>query len=139
MAYQGMTGQGVTVAFTTLTGGVGCIRDLQLQSETVEKIDTTCLDTVDNMTSIPGDVGDPGQITLVAVFDPTITPPDKGDLDTITVTFPIPADGTTAATLSGTGFFTEVGYPQMTVNGLLEMNLVFTFDGDTGPTYTPGT
>lgn len=138
MAYKGMTGHGVTLAFTTLTGGLGCPRELQLPQQVADSIDATCLETQGFMISIPAEAHDPGMITGTCVFDPLLTPPDVGDTDTITVTLPVPAGQATAASITGTGFFTEVGYPSLTVNGLLEMTFSFKFDGDTGPTYAPG-
>lgn len=136
MAYVGMTGQGATAVLTT-TGAVGCVRSINLPEWVQEKIDASCLDTTGFMRYIPGDLTDPGEVQMTVVFDPTIDIPTPGDVDTLTVTFPIGTDGnTTAAVLTGSGFLTNVSQPSMEINGLLEMNLTFAFDGDTGPTYT---
>lgn len=140
MAYIGMTGQGITVAFTTLTGGVGCARSIQLPEWIRDAIDASCLSSTDWMSFIPADLSDPGEVQITAVFDPDLTMPDPGDLDDITITFPAKSGSAVAATLEGNGFFSRVGYPNVTVNGLLELNITFKLDGDSAglPTWTPG-
>lgn len=140
MAYIGMTGQGITVAFTTLSGGVGCARSIQLPEWVRDAIDASCLSTTDWMQFIPADLSDPGEVEITAVFDPDLTLPDPGDLDDLTITFPAKPGSAVQATLEGNGFFSSVGFPSVTVNGLLELTIRFKLDGDTdgAPTYTPG-
>ena len=139
MAYKGMTGQGATAVLGT-TGAVGCVRSIQLPEWTQEKIDSSCLDTTGFKTYIPGDLTDPGQVQLVAVFDPSIAIPSCGVVETLTITFPIgdPANSTNA-TLVGTGFIMSVQNPNMQIDNLLELTITFCYDGDSAspPTYTP--
>lgn len=148
MPYQGMTGQGTTAV---LTSGaiVGCVRSLTLPEMTQDKIDASCLATVGFMKYIPGDLTDPGECQMEIIFDPSFdfssTPGDTedvdglvGNVDTLTITFPIgdPAN-TSNATLSGTGFITNYNLPDLSTNTLAVVNVTFCFDGDTGPTFTP--
>lgn len=138
MAYKGMTGQGAT-AVLSVTGGVGCIRSIQLPEWTQEKIDASCLDTTDWKSYIPGDLTDPGQVTMTAVFDPSIDIPACGVIEDLTITFPIgDPTNTTQATLTGSGFIQSVQQPNMVIDGLLELTIVFCYDGDSAspPTYT---
>jgi len=139
MAYVGMTGQGAIATLST-TGAVGCIRSIKLPEWTQEKIDASCLDTTDWMRYIPGDLKDPGQVEMTAVFDPSLAMPEPSVQETLTVTFPIgdPANATNAV-LTGSGFVSSVGLPSMEINNLLELTLTFCFDGDDTdpPTFSP--
>lgn len=137
MAYVGMTGQGATVSLST-TGAVGCIRSINLPEWAQEKIDASCLDTTGFKRYIAGDLTDPGQVEMTAVFDPSIAMPVPGVDEDITITLPIgdPANGT-AATLTGSGFIMSVGQPSMEIDNLLELSITFCFDGGTGPAYSP--
>lgn len=138
MAYIGMTGQGATAVLST-TGAVGCVRSIQLPEWTQEKIDASCLSTTGFKQYIPGDLTEPGEVSMVMVFDPEIAVPTPGVIEDLLVTFPLGTPtNTTAATLSGSGFLSSVGQPNMTIDGLLELNLTFCFDGDaaTPPTFT---
>lgn len=137
MAYVGMTGQGATVVLST-TGDVGCIRSIELPEWAQEKIDASCLDTTGFKRFIAGDLTDPGQVELTAVFDPSINIPTPGVAEDITITFPIgdPANATNA-TLTGSGFVMSVSQPSLQIDELLELSLTFCFDGDTGPAYSP--
>lgn len=138
MAYQGMTGQGTTAV---LTGGaiVGCVRSLTLPELSQDKIDSSCLDTTGFMKYIAGDLTDPGEVSMEIIFDPSFDfSALVGAVDTLTVTFPIgdPAS-TTNATLAGTGFVTSYNLPDLSTNTLAVVNVTFSFDGDTGPAFTP--
>lgn len=138
MAYVGDTGQGATISFST-TSDVGCVRSMDLPDWTMEKVDATCLDTTDFGRFVAGDLTDPGEITLTAVFDATNAIPADGVVETVTVTFPIGTSGnTTNATLVGSGFISRRKLPTLETNQLMELELTFAFDGDTltPPTYT---
>lgn len=134
--YVGDTGQGATVVFET-TGLVGCPRSLQLPEWVMEAIEATCLADTGFTKKIPGDITDAGESAIVAVFDASLVLPVNGVVETFTITFPIGnPSNTVAATLAGTGFLSTVGLPNMATNELMELNLTFTFDGDTGPAFT---
>ena len=133
----GLTGQGTTVALTT-GGSVACVRSITLPTWSMEAIDASCLSDTGFMKKIAADLTDGGTVQVTAVFEATDSPfaPD-GEQDTITVT--LPSAGATGGVLSGTGFISECTLPSVEIGGLLEQSFTFTFDGETGPTYTAGT
>jgi hypothetical protein len=133
----GSTGQGTTVAFTT-AGAISCVRSITLPEWSMETIDAACLNDVGFAKKIAGDLVDAGTVELTVVFELTDAPytPD-GVQDTITVTFP--SAGATGGVLTGTGYITSCTLPSVEINGLLEQTIVFTFDAETGPTWTAGT
>ena len=133
----GFTGQGTTVALTT-GGSVSCVRSLTLPTWSMESIDASCLSDTGFMKKIAADLVDAGTVQVTAVFEPTDEPytPD-GVQDTITIT--LPTAGATGGILTGTGFISEATLPSVEIGGLLEQTFTFTFDGETGPTYTAGT
>lgn len=133
----GSTGQGTTVSLSG-GGAVACLRSLTLPEWSMEEIDSSCLSDTGFGKKIVGDLIDAGQVSFMAVFelgDAPMTP--TGLQDTITITFPIPTDGNAGGTLSGTGFISSCKLPDVEINGLLEQEVTFTFDGDTGPVWTP--
>ena len=136
MTYVGMTGQGATATLST-TGAVGCIRSIKLPEWAQEKIDASCLETTGFKRSIAGDLTDPGQVELTAVFDPSIAMPLPGVYEDITITLPLgDPTSTTNATLTGSGFAMSISQPSMEIDSLLEISLTFCFDGETGPAYS---
>lgn len=139
MAYVGMTGQGSTAVFS-VTGAVGCIRSIQLPEWAQEKIDASCLDTTGFKQYIAGDLTDPGQVQITAVFDPSLAIPTPGVTEDLTITLPIGnPTNTTNATLVGSGFIMSTTAPNIAIDGLLELTITFCYDGDAAspPTYTP--
>ena len=133
----GLTGQGTTVALTT-GGTVACIRSLTLPTWSMDAIDASCLSDTGFMKKIAADLVDGGNVQCTVVFEADDEPftPD-GVSDTITIT--LPSAGTTGGILTGTGFVSECTLPSMGIGGLLEQSFTFTFDGETGPSYTAGT
>ena len=133
----GLTGQGTTVALTN-GGSVACIRSLTLPTWSMDTIDASCLADTGFMRKIAADLVDGGSVEVVAVFEATDEPftPD-GTQDTITIT--LPSAGTTGGILAGTGFISDCTLPSVEIGGLLVQSFTFTFDGETGPTYTAGT
>ena len=86
-----------------------------------------------------GTLTNPGALTLRIQWDPDDIPP-LGTVETGTLTWPTPAGGATGATLIGTGAITSrsfdgSGGDEEEVTG----EIVFTFDGDTGPTFASST
>ena len=134
----GYTGQGTVVALTT-GGAVACIRSLTLPTWSMDAIDASCLSDTGFMKKIAADLVDAGTVQCTVVFQEGDVPfqPD-GVQDTITITLPQYDDGGTPTTgvLTGTGFVSEATLPSMEIGGLLEQSFTFTFDGETGPTYS---
>lgn len=131
---------------------VGCVRSLTLPELTQDKIDASCLDTTGFMKYIPGDLTDPGECQMEIIFDPTfdwsLTVGDEverndvdgivGNVDTLTITFPLGTPSNTQpATLAGSGFITSYSLPDLSTGSLAVVNVTFTFDGETGPAFTP--
>lgn len=134
---SGSTGQGTTISLTT-GGSVACARSITMPTWTMESIDASCLSDEGFMQKIAADLVDGGDVQFTAVFELDDVPfaPD-GTYDTITIT--LPSAGTTGGILTGTGWVSSCTLPSVEIGGLLEQQVTFTFDGQTGPTYTPGT
>lgn len=100
------TGTGTTITFGTSSSFTPKIRSIKINGEEVAVIDTTHLGTTGSRTAMLGDLK--GLVTLEVEHDynPSLTYP-TGVSETITVTMPIPAGGTTGATLYGTGSLTN--------------------------------
>lgn len=60
-----------------------------------------------NMTFLPHDLVDGGELTLQCHFNPSTTPPIHNTEETITITFPVPAGLTNPATWASKGFVTS--------------------------------
>ena len=140
MAYLGDTGQGATLTMVGLNL-VSRVKTMQLPEFTTEKIDATGLGTTGFMQYVSGDVVDPGEISVELIFDPTddITALQGGCGESVTITFPMSPCRTgsvSAATLIGTGFITNVQFPNLAINELMMVTLTIAFDGGTGPAYT---
>lgn len=60
-----------------------------------------------NKTFLPKRQVDPGELTFECHLDPDVIPPIHAAAETITITFPLPAGGATAATWACSGFITS--------------------------------
>ena len=141
------TGQGATLTVTD-TGSVGAIRSMTLPEFVMEAIETTDLETEDFKTYVKGDLIEPGEITCEVIFDQTddnLLEYDNGGNDetvfgvsqTITVTWPLDTEtNTTNASLTGTGFITNIKMPDMQTGELQIVQYTIKLDGDTEPSYT---
>ena len=143
MAYLGDTGQGAVVKFIGNT--IAMVRSMTLPDWVVDKIDASTLSSTGFMKYVPGDLADPGELQIELVFDPT---EDllalAGCGETILVEWPInPCRDLTPnlqnATLSGTGYVSTISYGNLALNELNTMTITFTYDGGTGPVFTPET
>lgn len=139
MAVVGDTGNGATVS---MTGGISSftrdLRSISLGSRSLGMIDVSLLSSSTYMEKIPEDLADPGSVTIEFIYDTA-----DGDFalggsaqTTITVTFPLRAGETTAATFVGTGYVTEFELVELQNNQEQVARITFSFDGDTGPTLT---
>jgi len=130
------TGNGATVTFTALDGtssstAIGNVRSVNLGEQSMPVIDTSHLGTTNYLTSIPGDLQDPGEISMEVIFDQdTVGIPSLGTVEDIIITFPIVTTGnTTNATYTASGFFSSVSLPEVVNNELMMMTLTFKCDG----------
>lgn len=60
-----------------------------------------------NMTYIPGDLSDPGELQFTMHFATNTQPPLDSAAETVTITWPLGAGDAANATLAGTGFMTS--------------------------------
>jgi hypothetical protein len=75
-------------------------------------------------------------VTVKFKWVSTVAAPTIGTVGTCTITLPLWQALTNAATYSGTGYLTSWTPPAMENGKLMEGELKFQYDGDTGPTYT---
>lgn len=130
-------GTGTIVAFTT-TAYAAELLSVSWSGISRPSVETTHIGTAaatggstnfGNGTFVPGDIVDPGELTLEYNFDPdkTIAGMHTSALDTITVTFPLYAGDATAAKWTATGFWTafEVNVPhedRMTATATIKLS-----------------
>lgn len=83
-----------------------------INGESIERvaIRTSHLGTTTAHTFTPGDLFDPGELSLDLQFDPDNKPPLNGAAETITVTFPVAAGESSGATWAASGFVTGFSY-----------------------------
>lgn len=141
MANVGDTGNGATFAISgggTNSGLSVAVKQIEVSEETREMLDVSVLGTSGDMIKIGSDLKDPGDMRITYVFLATATQPaSSADQETATVTFPIGTSGnTTNATLAGTGCLNNRKLPDLANGQVMEGQFTFTWDGDTGPTYT---
>lgn len=144
------TGHGATVAFTQATQFDNVdFSSIDLGEESIPDVDTTHLGTTNFRTYIPGDLREPGEVTLTFNFDnddqgtsADQVPPAMGSTDEITITFPVNsvAGQSTGAKLVGNGYFKSYRRPTLETDTLQTGQVVFKFDGGvsgtTEPTFT---
>ena len=134
----GGVGQGTTLSFSVDTSAIGRIRSAQLPEFLAPAVDFTGLPEITWMKFLPGSPTDPGQMVLDIYFDTTMVLPTIRAVQTATITFPImdPANSTNA-TLSASGFFTNLGFPNAQSAQPLMQGLTFKLDGiETVPAFT---
>ena len=98
-------GTGTTIVFQT-SGFNAFILGVDGPDQSRESIDTTHLGTTSAKTYRPGDLIDNGELSLDLAFDPDLTIPISSAVETIVITFPVPAGKTTGAQWSFSGFVT---------------------------------
>ncbi|MBT8046399.1 MAG: hypothetical protein KJN67_04460 [Pontiella sp.] len=114
------TTTGATITFGT-SGFSQNWQSIGLPGANRGSYDTTHLGTTTARTHAPIDLVDWGTLEIEFDFDPDDRPPIDQPAETITITWPLPSGGSTAATLVGSGFMTDY-----TVNGPLEEKMTAT-------------
>lgn len=136
---QGFTGTGASITFAT-TAFVGKYREIGQLVKAIPAVDSTTLDIAkaNNAQKIPGDNPDPEPVRCRVRFAGAQAHPAIGTVETITITLPKETAGSSnAATVAGTGFIMSwTPLPNLQRNQLNEAEIVFQYDGGTGPTYT---
>lgn len=131
------TGNGATL---TRSGFTVDITSISIGNQSIGTVDTSLLATTGFMTKIAEDLVDAGALTVEFNFDTS----DAGEWPTVggaavstTVTFPIHDSGNaTNATVVGTAILTDFKPPDFNNNELQKASATFTWDGETGPTWT---
>lgn len=91
------TGFGTTITFAS--GFLAEIRNITGPSMSREFIDSSHAGTTGGYrTYIPQDLADGGEVEIEMLFDPDSDPPIDAAAESVTITWPIPTGGTTAAT-----------------------------------------
>lgn len=135
----GFTGSGATITFATMNF-TGKYREIGELTQEREVVDTTTLDIASANTAqnIPGDNPSPGQIRCRIRWQGTQTPVTFSAPETITITLPKEASGSSnAATVAGTGYIVSRRLlPNLQRNQLNEGEFVIQMSGVTQPAYT---
>ena len=134
MALSGDTGNGATL---TLPGSYSvAIISIDPGAETLESLDVSTLATTSVHDMMPSDLKKVGECTVKFKWVSTTAAPTLGTVGTCTITLPTWQSLTNAPTYSGTGYLTSWKPPTLENGKLMDGELKFQFDGDTGPTYT---
>jgi len=136
------TGLGASIGYSS-TSFAARIKSFSLGSWTGGKLEDSTLASTTYKEYIPDDLVDPNDIEMEIYFSTSqALPTVNGAAETITLTFPqrTGAGGETAsaASLSGTGFFTQVDWPELQIGSIQMATVRMSFDGKTGPTFTLG-
>lgn len=132
------TGNGATAVFS-VSAYAGNIVSADMTEQAMPAVDTSYLGTSGFETYIPGDLATPGTVVMEVQIDAEQAAPTTGEIETLTVTLPQGTGETAPATWAGTGFITGFK-PNNFANNELQMGtLTFSWDGLTGPAFTPAT
>lgn len=132
-----MADEGFGLTITFQSGFFAEILDASWSSISRNAIPTSHMTTPSGaMTFLPSDMHDPGELSVSLQFDPDTAPPIDQAAETITVTFPIPPGGSTAATWACSGFMTDYGN-ELPHDDKMTADATLKFSGIT--TFTPGT
>ncbi len=131
-------GEGATATFPGISSA--CARSISISGFSVDKIDATCLDSSNFKEYIPSFLKEPGEVSATFRFDGALPVASVGDVGTATISFGLLDGETTAASLSGSGFLTDVSTSEINGTSLVEMTVTFAFDGvGTEPSFTAAT
>lgn len=125
------TGVGATLTFGGSVSFSGRIRSIGGLREFVEILDDTALDADGFKESCPDDLLDSDPVEITFDFDSGTPRAPVGTLGTMTITF----SGTSPATYTGSGFFSEFTSAEMVPGQRNVATAMWKYDGKTGPTY----
>ena len=121
-------GSGATLTFGT-SGTSLDIVSIQAGGVTREALETSHLDTSTGKTFQPGDLHDPGEISVTWRYNPNVRPPYTASAETITITYPVPAGGSSGATEASTGFITSWDAPTLENDTIMDATLTIKRSG----------
>ena len=131
------TGEGATATFPGISSA--CARSISVSGFSVDKIDATCLDSSNFKEYIPSFLKEPGEVSATFRFDGELPVASVGTVGTAIITFGLLDGETTSASLTGSGFLTDVSTSEINGTSLVEMTVTFAFDGiGTEPSFTAG-
>ncbi len=114
-------GTGSTITFSS--GFMAEINNISHSGISRESVDTSHMGTTTARTFIPGDLFDPGEITVELNFNTNVKPPILEAAETVTVTFP------TSDTWAASGFMTSFEYDDP-FEGKMTATATIKFSGD---------
>jgi hypothetical protein len=120
--------QGHSAAITFGTGFFAWITDINPSSMRREALETTHSATTTARTFIPEKLVNYGDLRVTMLFDASKDPPIEGAAESITITYPMAAGATTAATWTGTGFMTAYE-PTVPINGIMTATATIKWTG----------
>jgi len=132
------TGHGATITLSTSALAFNWT-GMDLGEESIPDVDRSHLATADYREYMPGDLKEPGLITIPFQWDSDAAQVAEGVPETITVTFPLASGGSTAATFAGTGYINKVTRPNLQTDTIQNGEITIKLDGLTGPVYTAAT
>lgn len=132
------TGHGAAATFSA-SGLTLLHTSIDTGEETVDDVEKTHLGSVGFKEYQPGDLNEPGEVTIPYLHETDKAKPELGVVETLTITFPLGDGDATPATLVGTGYLKRIKRPNLQTNQIQDGEVMFKFDGRTGPTYTPST
>ena len=97
--------------------------------KSIEALNASALDTVDDEELIPGDLAKNGVLECEFWWDTAVEPPSQGDYDTPIITFPTRDDEATPMSYTGSGFFLNKLLPMLKNGELQKGKAKFQFDG----------
>lgn len=80
-------------------------------------------------TFMPGDLVDPGTLTIPIHFNPNTNIPIAGAVETITIAYPLVAGDATRASWAVSGFVTDVGTISIPLDGVMETTITVKMTG----------
>lgn len=133
------TGLGATITFSSTTFAAR-VTSITSPTWSVDSLDDSTLSTTGYKEYIASDLSEPGEMTVEIMFPTSLDLPTIGGTsETITLTFPLRSGAGgegTAATLAGTGYFSEIVFPALQIGTIQKGTYKVKFDGKTGPAFT---
>ena len=142
MTLVGDTGNGATFTLATQTAASALrIEKITIGEIALDMLDVSVLATSAMQERVCSDLAKPGDITIDFVYSATATAINiTNAVDTATITFPVGVGQTTTtgATYVASGYVTKTKLPDPQNGNVMKGQIVFSPDGNTGPTYTRG-
>jgi hypothetical protein len=130
-AFTPDTQQGATVGFSGLSSFLLAAQSIPSTEVPLPTIDATNLGTSGQRVRIAGDLADPKEFTLKFQNDGQSALPVRGTVYTVTITAPVPADGTVGEKWAGSCIVTDIKSPpfEAGANALQMTEIVLQPDG----------